>query len=151
MRADQVAYLALRHLERDGLAGELAVGEEAVERAFEIAAVVSYGLGDELEHGGGDVEAGMVLSGGGGPALEDFKAQFLAQRPHFDDEAAREPRSHALVQALEVGRRPVGGDYDLAAGVDEGIERVTELGLRRPALEELQVVDDENVDRPQCL
>src|SRR5262244_2435414 len=68
----------------------------------------------------GDVEAGMVLSGGGGPAFEDFKAQFLAQRAHFDDQAARKPRSHALVQALEVGRRPVGGDDDLAAGVDEG-------------------------------
>src|SRR5262249_18767425 len=71
----------LRHFERDGLTGELAVGEEAVESAFEIATVVGHGLGDELEHGGGNIEAGMMRSGGGGPAFEGFKPQFLASDP----------------------------------------------------------------------
>ena len=37
----------------------------------------------------------------------------------------------------------------MAAGVDERVERVTELGLSRSALKKLQIVDDEHVDGPQ--
>ena len=131
LRADQVAHLALGHFERDRLAGELAVGEQPVERAFEVAAVVGHGLGDEGEHRRRHVEAGMMLLGGGGADLEDFEAQLLAEHAHLDHQPAGEPRAHALVEALEVGRRPVGGDHDLPAGVDQRIERVAELGLGR--------------------
>ena len=63
------------------------------------------------------------------PALEDFEPQFLAERTHLDHETAGKPRAHAIVEAFEIGRRTVGGDHDLAAGVDQRIERVAELGL----------------------
>src|SRR5712691_10883765 len=151
LRADQIPHLALGHLERDRLPRELAVGEQAVERALEVAAVMGHGLGDESKHRRRNVEAGMMLLGGSGPAPEDFQAQLLAERTDLDHEPAGEPRAHALVQALEIGRRPIGGDHDLAAGVDERVERVTEFGLGRLALQELQVVDHQHVDGPQRL
>src|SRR5262249_62057168 len=37
------------------------------------------------------------------------------------------------------------------AGVNEGVKRVTELGLGRPALKKLQVVDHQDVDGAQRL
>ena len=83
--------------------------------------------------------------------LEDFKPQLFAERAHLDHEPAGEPRAHAVVEAFEIGRRPVGGDHHLAAGVDQRVERVAELGLRRLALQELQVVDHQHVDAAQRL
>ena len=47
LRTDQVAHLALGHFHRHRLAGELVVREQAVERAFEIAAVVGDRFGDD--------------------------------------------------------------------------------------------------------
>ena len=61
LRADQVAHLALGHFQRHRLAGELVVGEQAVERAFEVAAVVGDGLGDIGQHRRRHVEARMML------------------------------------------------------------------------------------------
>ena len=130
---------------------QLAVGEKPVERAFEISAIVGHGLGDECQHSRRDVESGMMLLGGGGPHLENFEAQLLAERSHFHHQPAGEARTHALFQAFEIGGRPVGSDDHLAAGIDEGIEGVAEFGLSRFSLEELQVIDDEDVDRSQCL
>src|SRR5215469_12031830 len=103
LRTDQVAHLALGHFQRHRLAGELAVSEKAVERAFEIAAVVGHRLSDELEHRHRNVEAGMMLLGRRRPAFEDFKPQLLAERAHFHHQAAGQPRAHALVETLEIG------------------------------------------------
>ena len=49
-RMDQVADLPLGKLERDRLTGELADREQPVHRAFEVAPVISDGLGDIGEH-----------------------------------------------------------------------------------------------------
>ncbi len=70
-------------------------------------------------------------------------------RAHLDHKSAGEPRAHAIVEALKIQRRAVGGDDHLAAGVDQRVQRVAELGLRRLALQELQVVDHEHVDAAQ--
>ena len=77
--------------------------------------------------------------------------QVLGQRSHFDDKAAGEARPHALVETLQVKRRTVGGDHDLAPAVDQRIQRVGELRVRLLALEELQIVDDQDVDAAQRL
>jgi hypothetical protein len=47
----------------------------------------------------------MILSRRRDARLEDFKPQIFAERPHFDDEPAGEPRAHAVVEAF----RSVGG------------------------------------------
>ena len=82
-------------------------------------------------------------AGGGDPALEDFEPQFFAERTDLDHEAAGEPRAHAIVEAFEIGRRPVARYHDLPARVDQRVERVAELGLGGVALQELQIVDDQ--------
>ena len=87
----------------------------------------------------------------GDARVEDFDAQRLVEAADLDAEAAGEARAHALVEAVEIGRRPVGGDDDLAMAVDQRVERVAELLLDRFALQELDVVDDQYVDAAQLL
>ena len=70
----------------------------------------------------------------------------MTKLPKVRRGSSGEPRTHAVVEAFEVGGRPVGGDHHLAAGIDQRIQRVTELGLGRLALQELQVIDDKHVD-----
>src|SRR6185312_13798996 len=60
-------------------------------------------------------------------------------------------RAHALVEIFQIGRRTVRSDDDLAARIDQGIQRVAEFLLDLLALDELHVVDDEQVDATQAL
>src|ERR1700722_9703001 len=112
LRADQVADFALGQIHGHGLARELAVREQAVERAFEIAAVVSDRLRDIGEHRLGNVKARMGPPRKRDARVENLQAQVLGQRSHFDDKAAGEARPHALVETLQVKRRGVGGGRD---------------------------------------
>ena len=82
---------------------------------------------------------------------EDRGAQRLVERADLDHETAGETRAHALVEALEIGRRTVRRDDDLAARIDQGVQRVAEFLLDLLALDELHVVDDEQVDAAQAL
>ena len=149
LRADQVAHRALGHVHGDRLAGQLVVREQAVERAVEIAAVVGDRLGDEGEDRRRHVEARVMRAGRRHAALEDFEPQFLFERAHLDHEPAGEARAHAVVEAFQIGRRTVGRDHHLTAGVDQRVERVAELDLGRLALQELQIVDHQHVDAAQ--
>ncbi len=97
------------------------------------------------------VEARMMGAGRSDPRFQDSEPQLFAERAHLHDEAAGQPRADPVVEAFEIGRRTVGGDHHLAAGVDQRIQRVAELGLGRFALQELQIVDHEHVDAAQCL
>ena len=66
--------------------------------------------------------------------------------------AAAEPRAQPVAQAGDFGRRFVGRDDDLLAGIDQRIERVEEFFLRIVlADQELQVVDHQHVDRAQLV
>ena len=123
------------------------MGEQAVERAFEVAAVVGDRPGDDRRAPAPARRRPAWCERAA--ATRDFRISSRSSSPsdaHLDDEAAGEARAHALVEGLEVGRRPVGGDHDLPAGVDQGVERVAELRLDRLALQELQVVDEQQVD-----
>src|SRR3954449_4199717 len=111
------------------------MGEETVERPFEIAAVVGHSFGNEGEDAWGDIEPGMMLSGGRRARLEYFKTQLFAERSHFDPQPAGKARAHSLFQAFEIGRRTIGGHHGLAARIDERVERMAELGLGRLALQ----------------
>ena len=80
------------------------------------------------------------------PCFEDFKAQFLAERAHFHHQAAGETGANAIIEAFQVRWRAIGGDHHLSARVDQRVERVTEFGLGRLTLQELQVVDHQDAD-----
>ena len=103
------------------------------------------------DHRRRDGEVRVLGARRGDARFEDLHAQRLVERHHLDAEAAGESRAHALVERLEIGRRAVGGDDDLAAGIEQRVERVAELVLERLALQELHVVDDQQIDRPHRL
>ena len=149
LRTDQVAHLALGHFQRHRLGVELGVGEQAVDGAFEVAAVMGDGARQIVQHRFRHVEARVMRAGRRHARLQDSEPQFFAERTHLHDEAAGQPRAHAIVEAFEIGRRTVGGDHHLAAGIDQRVQRVAELGLGRLALQELQIVDHEHVDAAQ--
>ncbi len=73
-------------------------------------------------------------------------AKVVVHRADLGHEPAAEPRAHAHVELVELGRRPVGSDHDLTAAVDQRVQRVTELLLDGRALQELHVVDQQDID-----
>ena len=83
------------------------------------------------------------------PVLQDAPAHREVGRGNADDDAALHARAHPLVDPLELGRRPVGGHHHLLAAVEQRVEHVAELLLHRLAGQELHVVDQQDVDRPQ--
>ena len=86
---------------------------------------------------------------GGDARFKNFDSQRLVEGADFDAKSARQPRPYSFVKTFEIARRPVGRDHDLPAGIDQRIERMTELLLDRLALEKLDVVDHEKIDCPQ--
>ena len=123
--------------------------KQAVDGAVKIPAVGLNGGGHIGRDGGGNVEIGMGELCGGDARLKNFYAKRLVEAADLDAKAAGEARSHALVKAVEVGRRTIGRDDDLSMAVDQGVQRMAELLLDRLALQELNVVDDENIDAAQ--
>ena len=59
--------------------------------------------------------------------------------------------SHTLVDPIDLARRPGGGDDNLAAAIEQGIDDVLEFLLGVLALHELQIVDQEHVDRTEAV
>ena len=117
---------------------------DAGERAVELADVGRDAAGDPLEHLGlGDLEA-LPLD----LLAQDGDARLEVGAADVDDDALAEARAQALLELLELARRPVGGDDDLLAGLVERVERVEELDLGLLLLgEELDVVDEQDVVR----
>src|SRR5690606_5352196 len=78
---------------------------------------------------------------------EDRDAGLEVRRLDVRDEAPLEPGPQAVLEAVELLRRDVRGDDDLLVRVVQGVERV-EVLLHRLflALQELDVVDEEDVD-----
>ena len=78
---------------------------------------------------------------------QDRQAGGEVGRLDVGDEPGLEALAQAVLERLQVARRPVGAEHDLPAAVVEGVEGVEELllGLRL-ALEELDVVDQQHVD-----
>ena len=124
------------------------MGEQAIDRAFEIAPV-----GDDRARDEGDEPPARRRNSGSWPRAAAMRASRIFIRSgsssaaHLDAKAAGQPRAHALVERLEIAGRPVGGDDDLAARVEQRVERVAELVLNRLALQKLRVVEDQEIDR----
>ena len=107
------------------------MGEEAGERAVEIAArAVDLG-GDIGGHLVGDLELREAGSGRLDLVAEDRAAQVEVERFQLHRQPAGKARAHPLVEALQLVGGPVGGDDDLTAGVEQRVEHVAELGLHR--------------------
>ena len=85
----------------------------------------------------------------GDACFKNLDPERLAEASDFDAKSARQARPYSFVETFQIARRPVGRDHNLPAGIDQGIERVTELLLNRLALEKLDVVNHKKIDGPQ--
>src|SRR5580704_947826 len=85
------------------------------------------------------------------PRFQNLEPQRLVESADLDAKPDAKARAYAFVERLEVVRPPVGGDDHLASGVEQGVQRMPELGLDRLALEKLRIVEDQEIDRPQAL
>ena len=142
----------LREFEVDLPAHERSEGEEPHERAFEDTDVGGDAVREELEHARRDLqvaELGRIVLG---LLLEDAEPQLVVGRMKVDDKARLHPARDAVLDAGNLGRRAVGRNDDLLVLIDERVERVEELLLRRvlPG-DELHVIDHQHVDRPEQL
>src|SRR5712671_7522366 len=145
----QIAQLAFGEFHGDRLAGQLAMGKQAVQCAFEVTSVMGHGAGDIAENLRRHIEPRMMrtrcLHAGG----QYFKPQLLAKQADLDRQAAGEARANTFIEAFQLGWRPVCRDHDLAAAVDKRIESVGKFRLAVLALKELQIVDHKNIDAAQ--
>src|SRR5688572_31379922 len=74
-RSTLFPYTTLFRSERHRLAGELAMREQAVERALEVAPVMRDRLGDIGQDRRGHVKAGMMLARSGDTGFEDLRSE----------------------------------------------------------------------------
>ena len=131
---------------RDGRVHQLPGQIEAVDRTFELAAVLRQPVGQELEDGLGQLEGRVGQALLLHPLPEDLQAQVLVELRDFDDETALHARAHAIVEAVELSGRTGGSDNHLAAAIQQGVDDVLEFLLGLLALHELEIVDQQDVD-----
>jgi hypothetical protein len=87
-----------------------------------------------------------------GDALFDhLLAQFVIERQQLGHEAALQTRTHPLVEALDVVRRAGRRDHHLLAAIQQRIDDVIELLLGAFALEEFEIVDQQQRDVAEAL
>ena len=137
--------------DRQRSAGQRPVREQPVDGAFEIAAVRADGARDKGEHGRRNLERRLERPRRRDARLQDLQPQRLVERADLHAKPDAQARAHALVERFKIVRRTVGGHDHLAPGVEQSVERMTELGLDRLSLQELGVVENQQVDRSQPL
>ena len=145
----QIANGALGGFHRQRSAIQRGMGEQPVDGSIEIAAIRLNDACDISDDRGRNFESRMHLFRGGYACFKNLDPQRLVEPSDFDAKTASQARSYSFVETFEIARRPVGRDHDLPAGIDQGIERMTELLLNRLALEKLDVVDHKKINRSQ--
>ena len=95
--------------------------KQPIDGAFEITAIRLDRTRDVRHDRLGNGELRLHFTRRGDARLDDLDAQRLVEDAHVDAEPTGKARSHALLQALEIARRAVGGNDDLAAGIDQRI------------------------------
>src|ERR1700724_3288566 len=123
--------------------------EQPVDGAIEIAAIRPDEVRDIGNHRDRNLESWMPQLGCGYACFENFDPQRLVEPADFDAKPAGQTRPYSFFETFKIARRPIGRDHDLPAGIDQGIQRMTELLLDRLALKKLNVVDHEDIYRPK--
>src|ERR1700742_4485268 len=97
VRSDKVANGGFRRL--DGQRGPRwrAMRTQAIDRAFQIAAIRANGAGDKGEHRGRNIELRILRSGSRDPGLQDLQPQGFVEGANFDTEAYAEARADTLI------------------------------------------------------
>src|SRR5208337_2256525 len=148
--ADEVADGDLRRPDRQRRPGQREMREKAVDSPFEIAPVGVDRTRDEGEYGRRQVEIRLQRVRRRHPRLQYLQAQRLVERADFNAEASAKARAHALVKRFEIVGWAVGSHDDVPSGVEQRVQRVTELSLDCLALKKLGIVEDQEIDRAQA-
>ena len=139
--ADDVLDGALDGVDRDRVVKNVAVGGQALDDALELTDVGGDVLGDVLHDLLGEHHAELR-----GLRADDGRARLEIRRLHVREQAALEPGAQAVVEALHLLRRPVGGHDDLLSGLVQAVEGVEKLLLRAVlAGDELDIVHEQQV------
>ena len=126
----------------DGRVVDGLVGDNAIQRAHELAHVGEFALRNRFEHARLERAAPLLRL-----AAQDRHAGFVVGNPHVDDQAAGKPRDQPFIQIGDLGGRAIACQYDLVAGLLKGFRQAQELGLHfLPVREELNVVDQQRID-----
>ena len=148
----EIADDGLGDIERHGRVHQLPGQIEAVDGAFELAPALGEPIGEQLP--------------APRPAARrrDRSARFSCARfsrilsrsagsigADLGDEAALQARAHAVVEAVELTRRPGRSHHHLAAAVEQRVDDVLELLLGLLAAHELEVVDQQDVDAAELV
>ena len=139
---EDVLQHLLRELDGHRPPGQRREGDNARERAFELADVRGDAAGDEGE----DLRVGDVDRVRLHLLAQDGDARLQVGRLDVGDQPPLEAAAQARLERRDRAGRPVGRDHDLPARLVEAVEGVEEL-LLDPllVLEELDVVDQEDV------
>ena len=141
--ADEILEHHLGQPELDRLPVEAGERGDPDQRALELADVALDPGGDELEDLRRRVRALL-----GGLLAQDRDAGLQVGGLDVADQAPLEAGAQPVLERVQLPRRLVGADDDLLVGVVQGVEGVEELLLRAlGALQELDVVDEQHVDR----
>ena len=131
----------------DRAAGERAVGDDADQRALERADVGVDALGDQVDRDRIDACQRVLLHA----LAQDRPARGEVGRADVGHQAGLEPLAQAVLECVEVAREAIGREDELGAGAVQRVEGVEELLLgARLALQELDVVDEQDVDAAIC-
>ena len=103
--------------------------EQPVDGAIKIAAIRLNDARDISDDRGRNFESRMHLFRGGNACFKNLDPQCLIEPSDFDAKTASQARSYSFVETFEIAWRPIGRDHDMPAGIDQGIERMTELLL----------------------
>jgi len=139
---EKVGQLLLGHGHGGWLTGEVGIGGDSDESAFQLTDVRSDVRGNELQNVGG--KRGVV------PIClisKDCEPGFEVRRLNIGDEAPAEAATEAIFEGGDGIWHPVGGNNDLLIGPVEAVEGVEKL-LLEPffSFHELNVIDEQNVD-----
>ena len=144
--AQDVGQAFLGHFQRDFATQQAGMGKQALQRAFQHADVGGDPMRQEFQNAGADFQIRLLGAEALGLGLQDAQAQFIGRGMQVHDQPAGQARLDAFLKALDLGRGAVGGNHDLLALVDQGVEGVEEFLLRAVlAGNELHVVHHQHV------
>jgi len=146
--AQDVGQAILRQIKRDLAPDQAGEGEKPGQRAFQHANIGGDPVGKKLQHPRRQFQPAVLLAVNLGLLLQHAKAQLIVGRVQVNDQTALQAALDAVLEILDLARRAVGGNHDLLVLVDQRIEGMKELFLRRfLAGDELDIIDHQHVDR----
>ena len=137
----------LGRLQGNRSADQIGIGDDPIERAFQLAHVGGDLMGEKFQNLGRYLNAHIFRL-----RLQYAVAQLIGRRMDIRHQSPPKPRFHTLFHALQIVWRFVGRNDHLAVLIHQGIEGMEEFFLCAVlAGDELDIVDHQDIDRTELL